>query len=41
MYKKRAASAKGGSFVYFFSVQKAGSLYGEAPPESKKSSPSL
>ena len=33
MYKKIAAFVKGGYFVYFFSIRKAGSLCGEAPPE--------
>ena len=33
MYKKIAAFAKGGYFVYFFSVREAGSLCGKAPPE--------
>ena len=36
--KKTAAFSEGGCFVYFFSVRKAGSLYGEAPPERERSS---
>jgi hypothetical protein len=36
MYKRIAAFAKGGYFVYFFSIRKADSLYGKAPPEGMK-----